>query len=73
MVVLMARSTVDRRLPRPPFATPGRRESMDRFHELLAEGTLEPVVDRTFPLDRVPDALALLASGRATGRIVITP
>ena len=73
MFVLMARSMVERRLPRPPFAAPDRRESMDRFHELLADGTLDPVVDRTFPLDQVPDALALLASGRALGRIVITP
>ncbi len=73
MFVLMARSTVDRRLPRPPFATPGRREAMDRFHDLLADATLAPVVDRTFTLDQVPDALALLASGRALGRIVITP
>jgi len=73
MFGLMARSTVDRRLPRPPFAAPDRRESMGRFHGLLADGTLDPVVDRTFPLDQVPDALALLAAGRALGRIVITP
>jgi NADPH:quinone reductase-like Zn-dependent oxidoreductase len=73
MFVLMARSAVDRRLPRPPFAAPDRRASMDRFHDLLEDGTLNPVVDRAFTLDQVPDALAHLASGRALGRIVIVP
>lgn len=72
MASLMARSVVEPRLPRPGPA-PDREWSMARLHDLLAEGSLTPVVARTFPLDRVPDAVALLASGRAIGRIVIVP
>jgi NADPH:quinone reductase-like Zn-dependent oxidoreductase len=73
MMTLMARSTVEPRLPRPAFDAPDRRRSMDRLQRLLADGTLTPVVDRSFSLDEVPDALALLASGRALGRIVVVP
>lgn len=41
--------------------------------ELAARGRLQPVVDRTIGLNEVPSALDELASGRARGRIVITP
>lgn len=73
MVGLMARSVVDRRLPRPQLGQPDRRGSMARLHDLLARGALTPVVARAFPLARTADAIALLASGRAVGRIVVVP
>ncbi len=46
---------------------------MTRLHDLLADGSLTPIVARTFPLGQAPDAIALLASGRALGRVVIVP
>jgi NADPH:quinone reductase-like Zn-dependent oxidoreductase len=73
MFSLMARSTVEPRLPRPTFEAPNRRRSMTRLHDLLEDGSLTPIVARTFPLEQVPDAIALLASGRALGRVVIVP
>jgi NADPH:quinone reductase-like Zn-dependent oxidoreductase len=73
MFRLMARSTVDRRLPRGPFKPPDRVESMARLRALLADGALTPVVARAFALEQTPDAIALLASGQAVGRIVIVP
>jgi NADPH:quinone reductase-like Zn-dependent oxidoreductase len=73
LFALMARSTVERRLPRPAFKQRDRRQSMAHLHDLLVEGALTPVVDRAFPFAQVPDAIALLASGRALGRIVIVP
>jgi len=33
---------------------------------------ITPVVDRTFPLDEVPDAIRYLRDGRARGKIVVT-
>ena len=72
MLSLMARSAVEPRLPRP-VGPPDRRQSMARLHDLLEDGSLAPIVARTFPLEQVPDAIALLASGRALGRIVIVP
>lgn len=38
---------------------------------LFAEGALQVDVARTFPLDRAPDALALVAAGRAHGKVIL--
>jgi NADPH2:quinone reductase len=38
---------------------------------LLATGTLVPHIGATFPLDQAPDALQLVADGRAIGKVVI--
>lgn len=70
---LMARSVVDPRLRPPTAGAPDRRRSMARLQALLADGSLSPVVARTFPLEQVPEAIAFLASGRALGRVVIVP
>lgn len=73
MFSLMARSTVDPRLPRPTSERPDRRSSMEVLREHLENGALQPIVARTFPLEQAADALALLASGQALGRIVVVP
>lgn len=39
---------------------------------LVADGTLDPLVTATFPLERAAEALALVESGHATGKVVIT-
>jgi NADPH:quinone reductase-like Zn-dependent oxidoreductase len=72
MISLMARSLTDERLPRPQAARP-RPESMALLRDRLEDGSLTPVVARSFPLEEVPEAIALLASGRALGRIVVVP
>ena len=38
---------------------------------LVAAGTLRPIVDRTYPLEEVPDALRRMAAGDAHGKLVI--
>lgn len=68
---LVALSPFVRQLPRPGTA-PGKQEMMARLQELLAAGTLAPVIDRTYPLAEVPDAIRYLASGAARGRVVVT-
>jgi len=45
---------------------------LQELRTLLESGTITPVVDRTFPLDQVPDAIRYLREGRAGGKIVIT-
>lgn len=69
---LVARSPFTRQLPPVAFSTPDKQELMDTLRELLAQGTLTPVVDRTYPLEQVPDAIRYLASGAAQGKVVIT-
>jgi NADPH:quinone reductase-like Zn-dependent oxidoreductase len=39
---------------------------------LCAAGDLAVHIDRTFPLDEVPQALAHVGEGRALGKVVVT-
>ena len=39
---------------------------------LLEAGTIRSVIDRTYALDRLPEALAYLGEGHARGKIVVT-
>jgi NADPH:quinone reductase-like Zn-dependent oxidoreductase len=39
---------------------------------MLADGRIRPHIDRSYPLDGVPEALALVQSGAAAGKVVIT-
>ncbi len=39
---------------------------------LVEAGKVTPVIDRTYPLAQVPDAIAHVAAGHARGTIVIT-
>ena len=40
--------------------------------ELLEAGKVVPVIDRTYPLSEVPDAIRYLEKGHARGKVVIT-
>jgi NADPH:quinone reductase-like Zn-dependent oxidoreductase len=48
------------------------KEDLEALHELLEAGKVTPVVDRTFPLSEVPEAIRYLRDGRAHGKVVIT-
>jgi NADPH:quinone reductase-like Zn-dependent oxidoreductase len=39
---------------------------------LYDDGTLRPVVDRAFPFDETPEAMAFVEQGKASGKIVVT-
>jgi NADPH:quinone reductase-like Zn-dependent oxidoreductase len=51
----------------------GTRAELASVLQLAASGGLQPVVDRTYPLDAVPDALARLAASEHFGKLVVTP
>jgi NADPH:quinone reductase-like Zn-dependent oxidoreductase len=59
-------------LPTPNFSMPDKRDSMAVLKEFLEAGKLMPVLDRTYPLAEVPEAIWYLEEGRARGKIVIT-
>ncbi len=42
------------------------------LNELLESGKLVPVLDRTYPLSEVPEAIRYLEEGHARGKVVIT-
>ena len=49
-----------------------RSQDLEELRKLLEVGAVRPIVDRTFPLDAVPEAIRYLRDGRARGKIVIT-
>jgi NADPH:quinone reductase-like Zn-dependent oxidoreductase len=59
-------------LPTPNFSMPDKRDSMAVLKEFLEAGKLMPVIDRTYPLAEVPEAIRYLEKGHARGKVVIT-
>jgi NADPH:quinone reductase-like Zn-dependent oxidoreductase len=51
---------------------PFKREDVDTLAALIAAGKVRPVIDRSFPLSEIVDALRYVDDGRARGKVVIT-
>jgi NADPH:quinone reductase-like Zn-dependent oxidoreductase len=49
-----------------------RSADLERLTELIEGGKLTPSIDRTYPLDQVPQAMRHLDAGQARGKIAIT-
>ena len=49
-----------------------RRDDLETLRELLEAGKVTPLLDRTFPLDQVRQAIGHLLAGGGRGKIVIT-
>jgi NADPH:quinone reductase-like Zn-dependent oxidoreductase len=54
------------------FIAKERATDLERLAELIESGQVTPSIDRTYPLDQVPDAMRHLASGQVRGKAVIT-
>lgn len=55
-----------------PLAAVTRASDVEQLLSLVAGGELRPVIDRTFGIGEVADALAATWSGAAAGKVVIT-
>lgn len=53
------------------FIAQRTQEDLRELTECLANGTLKPVIDRTYPFDEIMDAIAHLETGRARGKIIV--
>ncbi|MGB3715673.1 MAG: NAD(P)-dependent alcohol dehydrogenase [Candidatus Promineifilaceae bacterium] len=51
---------------------PNKREDLAFLTELFEAGRVVPVIDRSYPLSKVPEALRYLEEGHARGKVVIT-
>lgn len=49
-----------------------RTEDLQLLGELIEAGKLTPIIDRTFSLGEVPEAIQYLVAGHARGKVVIT-
>lgn len=74
-VLRVAAAIVSSRLGSKParaYLTPVSRENLTLLAGMLASGTLKPVIHRTFAFDQIPDAIRLMESGLAQGKLVVT-
>ena len=55
-----------------PFTSFGRGRDLLVLAELLADGQITPLIDRTYRLDEASDALRYVAAGHSRGKVVIT-
>jgi NADPH:quinone reductase-like Zn-dependent oxidoreductase len=53
------------------FLSSEGRDDLQALADLVGSGAVVPAVDRTWPLDGVPDAMRYLVAGRAAGKVVI--
>ncbi len=47
------------------------KEDLVFLSKLLENGTIKPVIDRSYPLDKTADAMNYLSQGHSTGKVVI--
>jgi NADPH:quinone reductase-like Zn-dependent oxidoreductase len=70
-LLLVAMSPFVRGLPTPDFSAPRKAEELTVLKEFVETGKLTPVIDRTFPLAEVPDAIRYLETGAVAGKVAI--
>ena len=51
---------------------PNKKEDLVSMKELFEAGNVKPVIDRCYPLSKVPEAFRYLEEGHAQGKLVIT-
>jgi NADPH:quinone reductase-like Zn-dependent oxidoreductase len=56
---------------RPLVAKPSS-DDLEFLRELIEAGRVTPVIDRTYPLSKAPDAIRYLETGHARGKVVIS-
>jgi NADPH:quinone reductase-like Zn-dependent oxidoreductase len=49
-----------------------RSSDLERLTDLIEAGKVMPRIDRTYPLERVPEAVRYLEAGKARGKVAIT-
>jgi NADPH:quinone reductase-like Zn-dependent oxidoreductase len=54
------------------LASKERGSDLARLTDLIEAGKVTPSIDRTYPLDRVPEAMRQLDAGKARGKLTIT-
>ncbi|MDQ5810042.1 MAG: zinc-binding dehydrogenase, partial [Actinomycetota bacterium] len=59
-------------MPTPNLSMPDKKDQMVVLKELLEAGKITPVIDRTYPLSELPEAIRYLEEGDARGKVVIT-
>jgi NADPH:quinone reductase-like Zn-dependent oxidoreductase len=69
---LVALSPFVRQIPTLNVSMPDKKNQMVVLKQLMETGKLTPVVDRTYSLGEVPEAIRYLEEGHARGKVIIT-
>jgi NADPH:quinone reductase-like Zn-dependent oxidoreductase len=56
-----------------PFIAKIRKNDLIFLTELIEAGKLTPIIDRTYPLSEVSEAIRYVEAGHARGKVVVTP
>ena len=48
-------------------------ETMDALFRLYDEGKIKPVIFKTYPLEKIADALAALGGRKTWGKVIVAP
>jgi NADPH:quinone reductase-like Zn-dependent oxidoreductase len=51
---------------------PENRQILTTITELIEDGKVTPVIDRTYPFEKIPDAIRYQEEGHSSGKVVIT-
>lgn len=54
------------------FTVKPNKEDLQFLKQLIESGEVMPVIDRTYPLTEVPEAISYLEEGHAKGKVMIT-
>jgi NADPH:quinone reductase-like Zn-dependent oxidoreductase len=54
------------------FTVKPNKEDLQTLKQLAEAGDLTPVIDRTYPLAEVPEAIRYLEGGHARGKVAVT-
>ena len=69
---LVALSPFMSQMPTPNFSMPDKKNQMVVLKRLIETGKLTPVIDRTYSLGEVPEAIKHLEVGHAHGKVIIS-
>jgi NADPH:quinone reductase-like Zn-dependent oxidoreductase len=69
---LIAMSPFVSQLPDLSLSMPNKKDSLAVLKEFIQAGKITPVIDRTYSLSEVPQAIRYLEEGNAQGKVVIT-
>jgi NADPH:quinone reductase-like Zn-dependent oxidoreductase len=69
---LVALSPFVSQLPTPNFSLPDKKNQMVVLKQLMETGKLTPVIDRTYSLGEVPEAIRYLEEGHTRGKVIIS-
>ena len=71
-LMVRLRAIRDSRTVVSPFMANLNGDDLRELGELIEAGTIDPAIDRRYPLEDVPDAMRYMGEGHARGKIVIS-